>query len=99
MGLRFDYEYATLNYHSYCNTGYNVYHYEPESAEQELYKYVSVDISEKGKLDNSFFEVLPKISVSYNFDVAGNANLYASATKGYKAGGFCKRRRAYKLEK
>lgn len=88
LGLRFDYEYATLNYHSYCNTGYNVYHYEPESAEQELYKYVSVDISEKGKLDNSFFEVLPKISVSYNFDVAGNANLYASATKGYKAGGF-----------
>ena len=88
LGLRFDYEYATLDYHSYCNTGYNVYQYLSESEELQLYKYVPVDISEKGKLDNSFFEVLPKISASYDFDVVGNANLYVSATKGYKAGGF-----------
>lgn len=87
-GLRLDYEHASLDYRSHCNTSYMLLELtEPETLAP--LRTVPVDIDEHGHLSLSFLELLPKISVLY--DLSGNsyqANVYASVSKGYKAGGF-----------
>ena len=88
LGIRFDYEYTTLNYHSYCSTGYDVYKIDANTGGKEFYRHTPIEINERNSLSDSFFELLPRLSVSYDLDVDAEANLYASASKGYKAGGF-----------
>ncbi len=81
LGLRFDWERAALDYHSHCNSSFTYYH------DGVPYRQVPVVIDKRGNLSKDFFQLLPKLSVSYTLpDNAGN--LYASATKGYKAGGY-----------
>lgn len=79
-GLRLDYEHATLNYHSRCATGYTVYH------NNEPFGHVPVDIDKSGTLKRHFLELLPKVALSWN--PSDKVCIYASWTKGYKAGGF-----------
>lgn len=83
--LRLDYEHATLNYKSFCNTGYTIYHEEGEIYEK--YRDVAIDIDDRGSLSRDFLNLLPKIAVTYAFE-SGAGNVYAKITKGYKAGGF-----------
>ena len=40
----------------------------------------------RGRLHNDFFEILPKVTATVRFDARNS--LYASVSKGYKAGGF-----------
>ncbi len=87
-GLRLDMEHAALDYRSFCHTAYDIYIRTPQGG-YEPYRHVPVDIDERGHLSKSFFELLPKVSVMY--DLTGNSlrgNVYVSAAKGYKAGGF-----------
>lgn len=87
-GIRLDYENVRLNYHSYCNTGYTVYKYDQIADEYDFYRNTDINIDEKGDLDKSFIELLPKLSIVYDLPIENSANIYASVTKGYKSGGF-----------
>ena len=46
----------------------------------------SAEVDLPGKLAHTYFELLPKVSALYAFD--DQRNLYATVSKGYKAGGF-----------
>lgn len=81
-GVRVDYEHAALDYVSSCETGYDVI----DASDGSLYKHFDVNLNESGHLSKSFWEVLPKVAVTYN--ASNNSRVYISAARGYKAGGF-----------
>lgn len=81
-GVRIDYERATLDYHSNCQTGYDIM----SAVDGSLYLHRNVDIDDADNLSLSFWEFLPKLSISYSLKSAGN--VYVSVGRGYKAGGF-----------
>ena len=83
--LRLDYEKSILNYHSFCNTGYQIYHL--TEGNKEPFRHVDIDIDDTGKVSRSFINLLPKIAVTYIFN-RNKGNIYAKISKGYKAGGF-----------
>ncbi|MGN1245813.1 MAG: TonB-dependent receptor [Muribaculaceae bacterium] len=83
-GLRLDYEHAALDYRSSCNTGYSVI----KNATNQLIVHKPVVIDDPGSMSESFLELLPKFSVTYDIPCATKARIYLSAAKGYKAGGF-----------
>ena len=83
--LRYDFERATLDWHSQCSTGYNTMHVLPDGS-RELYDTHPIEIDERGRMAQSFGELLPKIAVSYSLGTLGN--VFANAAKGYKAGGY-----------
>ncbi|MDE6283518.1 MAG: TonB-dependent receptor [Muribaculaceae bacterium] len=90
-GLRLDWERTDLRYRSHCNTGYTVYHNAdpsmPQTTPLPVYRNARVEIDESGSLSHDYTQLLPKLSLSYNLpEMTGN--VYASATKGYKAGGY-----------
>jgi len=86
VGLRLDYEHTALNYRSHCNTSYTVYDCTATSQLVTPFLQDKVVIDDYGNLDKSFVELLPKLTVSY--DVTSRAKVYASASKGYKSGGY-----------
>ncbi|MEG2063883.1 MAG: TonB-dependent receptor [Alistipes sp.] len=84
-GIRLDYEYARLNYHNATDTGCTRYKKQADgSLVSDVYKDIHID--NNSALTHSFVEVLPKVAVLYRF--RGGNTLYASISKGYKAGGF-----------
>lgn len=83
-GLRLDYEHASLDYRSSCNTGYSVI----KNATNQLIIHKPVEIDDPGSMSESFLELLPKFSVTYDVPCDAKARVYLSAAKGYKAGGF-----------
>lgn len=83
-GLRLDYERTKMDYHSFCNTGYEIYHKVGDVFEP--YRHVPIDIDDYGTLKRDFLTLLPKIAVMYKIGPQGN--IYAKFSKGYKAGGF-----------
>ena len=86
-GLRLDCEWARLDYRSHCNTSYTTHELLP-TGELEPYKNHRVDIDDRGSIDRSFVELLPKLSVTYKLPTQNPSNVYASIAKGYKSGGF-----------
>lgn len=73
-GVRFDYERARLDYA--CR-----------SDAQGMFGVAPITPDIFGdRLHNAFFEVLPKVTATVRFDARNS--LYASVSKGYKAGGF-----------
>lgn len=85
VGLRFDYEHATLRYRNFTDTGCKTYRTD-EEGNRELVATTPIKIDTRGTLRDLFTELLPKVTVTYSFDE--NRNLYLSVAKGYKAGGF-----------
>ena len=83
-GLRLDYEHASLNHHSETHTGYRVMN----AATGEVFHSNNIDIDDGGSLSKHFTELLPKFSITYHLPTAGESSVYASVSKGYKAGGF-----------
>ena len=73
-GVRVDYERARLDF-------------DCQSDAQGKFGVTSItpDIY-RGRLHNAFFEILPKVTATVRFDARNS--LYASVSKGYKAGGF-----------
>lgn len=86
-GLRLDWEQSRLRYHSFCDTGYEVMRV-GDDGKTEPYRHVPVDIDDRGKLKRSYFNWMPRLSVLYTLPAGGESNVYASVSKGYKAGGF-----------
>ena len=83
-GLRFDYEHTSLNHNSETHTGYRVMN----AATGEVFHSNNIDIDDGGSLSKHFTELLPKFSITYHLPTAGESSIYASVSKGYKAGGF-----------
>ena len=77
-GVRLDYEKATLEYESYSDVDYI---FSPM-----LLTPRSVETSLSGSESKDFYQLLPKVALKYDLDK--NNNVYASVSKGYKAGGF-----------
>lgn len=76
-GLRLDYEHTAIRYSNEAVINYRFTLTMPD------YKTLPVKMS--GRQDKSFFEVMPKAAVMYETNIG---KLYATATRGYKAGGF-----------
>ncbi len=83
-GIRLDYEYSSLSYHSNCNTSYSTI----DVANNSIYAQTPVIIDNTDKLSKSFIQILPKASIIYNLGTKNPSNLFFSISKGYKAGGF-----------
>lgn len=75
-GLRLDGEWARMDYRSSTSKACRV-----NATTIEPYALT-------GRLKNNFIELLPKLSVLYRMGAHRLSNLYLSASKGYKAGGF-----------
>lgn len=84
VGLRLDIEKTSLSYRSHTNTGYSTMHILPDGSD-ELYSHVQLDIDDTGSLSHTFIELLPKFTVSYNYEPI---TPYFTFSKGYKAGGY-----------
>lgn len=76
-GLRVDYEYSSMSYDSHSTVHYSTY--------KDLRDNKELNTVFKGQKAVDAFELLPSLSVSYGDDWG---TLYASARKGFKAGGF-----------
>ncbi len=90
-GIRFDFEHISMDYHSFCSTGYYIFDnpsgkFPFNTATPD--RFVPIDIDNKGSLSRNYFTVLPKITALYDLLYATDANLYVSLGRGYKAGGF-----------
>ena len=76
-GLRVDYEYSSMSYDSRSTIFYGVY--------DDAIEYEELNSEFKGQKAVDAIEFLPSLSVSYGGDWG---SVYASARKGFKAGGF-----------
>ena len=76
-GLRVDYEYSSMSYDSHSTVHYSTY--------KEVVGYEVMNTVFKGQKAVDALVLLPTLSVSYGGDWG---NVYASARKGFKAGGF-----------
>lgn len=82
--LRADFEYNRLKYLSQCNTGYSII----DASDGSLFRHEDVNINDPGTVSKNFFQLLPKISISYDFETPSPVSAFLSIAKGYKAGGF-----------
>ncbi len=78
-GIRFDYEHANLSYKSDVSTSATMWRGQTAMGSREI------DIHDSGRLGQTFRELLPNFSVTYNMR---NSAIFVSAAKGYKAGGY-----------
>ncbi len=86
-GLRLDWERSALRFHSFCDTGYEVMRLQPDGSVVP-FRHVPIEIDDRDRLKRSYFNWLPKVSVLYALPMEGENNVYATVSKGYKAGGF-----------
>lgn len=86
LGLRFDWEQARLRYRSLADASYTIYD-ATGPGEPVPFQTVPLKIDDSGRLRKDFTQLQPKLSVQYLLP-SGAGNIYASATKGYKAGGY-----------
>lgn len=83
-GLRLDYEASKMKYDNYSELGYKMGSMRPGMPEMiPDFRVVSVPFKGEEKLD--YLELLPKFAVNFT---TGVGDLYATVTRGYKAGGF-----------
>lgn len=59
-----------------------------EAASGTVYHNENINIDDCGNLSKHFTELLPKFAITYHLPTAGESSIYASVSKGYKAGGF-----------
>ncbi len=78
-GIRFDFEHTSLTYASDVSTSATMYRGQRPMGSREI------NINDDGRLRQTFRELLPNLSVTYNLR---NSALFLSVAKGYKAGGF-----------
>lgn len=76
-GLRFDFEHASMSYNSNAVV--------PYCFDMTMTEFKDLYTEFKGHESDMFFEILPKIAAQYNFL---HGNVYATITRGYKAGGY-----------
>lgn len=83
-GLRLDYEASKMSYDNYSAIGYKMGAMRPGMPDM-IPDFRTVEVPFKGEEKMDYFELLPKFAVNYT---TGAGDLYATVTRGYKAGGF-----------
>ncbi len=85
-GLRLDYEKSTMDYDNFSEVIYsfNMPAMRPGMSPIDINN-KPVVVKMQGKEELDFLEMLPKVAVNFT---TGVGDLYATATRGYKAGGF-----------
>lgn len=83
--LRLDYEHTSLKYRSFVNTSLTLYNMATPAPQPIPVKNIKVDIDESDRLNHTYLELMPKLSLEYNLN---DASFYASVAKGYKSGGY-----------
>ena len=81
-GLRLDYEASKMNYDNYAELGYKM---DMSSMRPGMVVEGKVPVPFKGEEKLDYLELLPKFAVNFT---TGVGDLYVTATRGYKAGGF-----------
>ena len=76
-GLRLDYEASKMAYDNYSALGYRMM--------PMIRDFRVVEVPFKGEERMDYFELLPKFAINYT---TGVGDVYVTATRGYKAGGF-----------
>lgn len=84
--LRLDYETTTLDYNSWCRSAYTIWDL-TDAEKPEVFDHVGLVIDNPGSLSKSFTQLLPKLTVQYRLPAPGS-EIFASFSKGYKAGGY-----------
>lgn len=85
-GVRVDFEMTILDYHSYMSSGCYGNILQSDGTTYRFYKPIDIDIQDTPS--QNFFEVLPKVNALYHIGAYNQSNIYASISKGYKAGGY-----------
>lgn len=86
VGLRWDWERVQIDYNSDSESTYSIYKH-TQQGDIPYMTAIPVMIHDTGSLSKTFAQLLPKVSLSYNLP-SGKGNIFASVTKGYKAGGY-----------
>ena len=81
-GLRLDYESSKMEYNNYSELGYKM---DMSAMRPGMVVEGKVPVPFQGEEKLDFFELLPKFAVNFT---TGVGDLYVTATRGYKAGGF-----------
>lgn len=76
-GLRIDFEHIGFDYHNSADLNYLF--------SMTMKDYKPLHTALKGKVNSSYLELLPKLSVQY---VVGGQNIYATVARGFKSGGY-----------
>ena len=82
-GLRIDYEHASLDYSSSANLHFN---YDMTYMNRSIGDEITTDALLEGIESKDFWQVVPKVSLQYDFNVKNR--VYISVSKGYQAGGY-----------
>lgn len=85
-GIRLDFEISILDYHSYMSSGCYGNIKQSDGSLYTFYKPINIDIADTPS--QHFFEVLPKVNILYHLGEYQQSSIYASVSKGYKAGGY-----------
>lgn len=80
-GIRFDYEKTKIDYNTY-STGGDI----QVKMGNNIIGEQNIDTSLEGVFQKDFWQVLPKVALQYDF--SPTSMIYASASKGYKSGGY-----------
>ena len=83
-GLRLDYEVAKMKYDNFSQIGYKMGAMRPGMPPM-IPDFRMVEVPFKGDEKLDYLELLPKVAVNFTTDAG---DLYVTATRGYKAGGF-----------
>jgi len=83
-GIRLDIEHVGLRYHSETHTGYDI----NQLSTGTVYAHENIDIDDHGHIDRTFVQPLPMASVQWQPQIDGRLEVYATMSKGYKAGGY-----------
>lgn len=86
--IRIDWERTSLNYHSYTDTGYRIYHIVSGQDEKELYSQNKIVIDERNDLYRSYLNWMPRLTLEYRFLEDYLSNVYINVSKGWKSGGY-----------
>lgn len=84
LGLRWDIEKISCRYASDADAAYTTWHVLDDGS-REFYSNTPINIHDKGRLSQTFNQLLPKLTVSRRLPFGA---AYASFSKGYKSGGF-----------
>lgn len=84
--LRLDIEHTRLNYRSRCDATYTI-HNLTDPANPSVFRHDRIAIDNSGSLTQTFVQFLPKFTATYRLPLPQSI-VYASAAKGYKAGGY-----------
>jgi outer membrane receptor protein involved in Fe transport len=86
VGLRLDYEHTSMTYHSTSSLDYT-FNMGGMMVGRDISVPLNVSPLIAGRFSDDYLQLLPKLALQYDFR-SGAGNIYATASKGYRSGGY-----------